>query len=235
MRPKSTQPTKISVDDADIRKVIADANVVVSDDRFWAIRGKAVNAYAGLEQALCRIFADLSDTSDAVASIIFFRISSTQVRNAILEKLLHLKHGSKYNLFWNSIVAALRPIDLRRNEIVHWAVVSTMPITVDGFGNPEVTLRPRTFWTTDDNEKLPTIATEDMIAFIRKCGFYSNVINHFSLLVPGVDLPNHVISAETDAAWHDIFQKPLTYPLPKGVQLPPSAKEYDNPPQSSPG
>jgi hypothetical protein len=34
----------------DLEQVVADLNRAVSDDRFWATRGKAVQAYARLEQ-----------------------------------------------------------------------------------------------------------------------------------------------------------------------------------------
>ena len=55
-----------------------------------------------------------------VAGVIFFKISSTAVRIAIMEKLIHDRHGPRYNLFWNAFLKQLRQIDTKRNEIVHW-------------------------------------------------------------------------------------------------------------------
>ena len=77
----------------DDQQFLANASGQVSTDQFLASRGKAVQAYARLEQALCRIFADISGTAPQIAAIIFFRIQSTRARNDVLDKLLRLRYG----------------------------------------------------------------------------------------------------------------------------------------------
>ena len=107
----------------DLQKLHEEANRGIAEDRFWANRGKAIQEYARLEQAMCAVFSDLSGMSGEAAAIIFFRIASAQARNDMLDKLMHVRHGSTYGAFWNSIHKALGPLDRQRNEIVHWLAV----------------------------------------------------------------------------------------------------------------
>ena len=93
-------------------------------DELWAERGKAIQSYALLEQSLSMLFSQLSDTTESVAATIFYKITSTAARNAIIEKLLRQKYSAKFNLFWNSYLRLLKPIDIKRNEIVHWIAAS---------------------------------------------------------------------------------------------------------------
>ena len=90
------------------------------EERFWAVRGRAIQAYAKLEQALCLIFATLCDMPPDVAGIIFFRIVNAGTLHSILERLMKKKHGTTYSSFWGSFLDAIRGTSQRRNEIVHW-------------------------------------------------------------------------------------------------------------------
>src|SRR5258706_2236980 len=153
----------------DLRKAMEEASRKTSEDQLWATRGKAVQAYARLEQALCRMFAGVSGTSQEIAAIIFFRIASASARNQILEKLIRLQHKDTYNLFWNSIFKAMPQIDGRRNEIIHWMVMSKMELPHDESPTGVlVMLRPPTYWSTLD-DSAPQITNGDLLEFIRKC------------------------------------------------------------------
>lgn len=99
---------------------------VASLDAIWAMRGKAIAAYSVLEQSLANLFCVLMRTPPDRGSIVFFKITSTQTRNAIFDKLLRKEHGTSYSLFWNSYLLQMRAIDTRRNEIVHWATVNNI-------------------------------------------------------------------------------------------------------------
>src|SRR4051794_14585654 len=103
------------------------------EEQFYAARGRAIQAYATLEQSLCTLFSRLAGTPDDVAAIIFFRITSYRVRNTIIEKLFQRKFGATYNTFRNSLVKQLTPIDNERNEIVHWNVL--IDVSTDQAGN----------------------------------------------------------------------------------------------------
>jgi hypothetical protein len=97
-----------------------------AEDPFWALRGQAVQAYANLEQALCRIFSRLSGTPHDIAATIFFTITSTRARNIILDKLMRMKIKNEYNIFWTSLQKQLVQLSQKRNEIIHWNGLNTI-------------------------------------------------------------------------------------------------------------
>jgi hypothetical protein len=215
----------------DLEKTLQEAARKAGEDQLWATRGRAVQAYARLEQALCRIFANVSVTSPQIAAIIFFRIASASARNDILEKLIRLRHGRKYNLFWNSVLKALRPIDIDRNNIVHWVVIDQLIITESGLYKVELTLRPPTYWSTLANTPAKFNNT-DLIKFIDKCDFYMNVMHGFAGAVENDSFIN--IPPDQLSTWLDIFQRPLIYPPQADILRSPTPTGPDIRPQSFP-
>jgi hypothetical protein len=103
---------------------LEDAMKLASADEFWAIRGKAIQSYASLEQSMALLFSVVAGTDRETANIIFFKITSADSRNKIIEKLFRKKCKDDYNLFRNSLLKHLRPIDIERNEVVHCNVVN---------------------------------------------------------------------------------------------------------------
>jgi hypothetical protein len=101
-----------------------EAQEQAATDEFWAIRGKAIQSYAGLEQSLARLFSALAGTSQEIGGTIFFRIASADARRNLIGKLFQIKFRQQYNLFRNSLIKQLKPIDDERNQIVHWNVVN---------------------------------------------------------------------------------------------------------------
>lgn len=144
------------------------------------------------------------------ASIVFFKIASAQARNAILEKLLKKQHGATYALFWNSYLKQLRPIDLRRNKIVHWAMVNN--IGDGGAAAVTVTLSPPAFW--DQTADTPTLNAADLVQFALKCSVYERLCNVFVMVTQPTSMPE-----ERRRTLLDIFRQPLVYPLPAGHPL----------------
>ena len=61
---------------------------IASADPVWAVRGQAIQAYAGLEQSLCNLFAQVADLRRDIAATIFFKITNQQARNSITERLI---------------------------------------------------------------------------------------------------------------------------------------------------
>ena len=200
---------------------------VAETDQIWAIRGKAIQAYATLEQSLCSLFAALGDMQSDVAGIIFFKITSTSSRTRILEKLFKLKHGDDFNIFRNSLLAHLSPIDQKRNEIVHWNAVNTVGSDASGNMTCVVSLVPAASWGIN-NESSLTIP--DLIAFHKKCDIFARLINMFVFTVHfGKDAQGF-----DRTPWLDIFAQPITYPLPEGHPLLPKPATPETPPLTSP-
>ena len=179
-------------------------------DEIWANRGKAIQGYAQLEDSLCRLFAALGDIPPATARTVFFKMTSTGSRNSILEKLLHAKHGQKFNPFWNSYLNKLRNIDTTRNEIVHWLAAANAKFDDQNILRVGVTLIPPGAPMAAVPSSSPRLISLDLRTFANKCDEFAHLANMFAISTN--PLPN----ADSNALnlWLEIFQQPLVYPLP---------------------
>lgn len=166
----------------------------------WADRGRAIQDYATLEQRLCSLFARFGKMEPHVAGTVFFRISNTRARIAILDELKRKQLGDQYKAFWKSHTSLVRGVDGRRNEIVHWHVTNgaervpgALPKIID------VRLEPPNYWA--ESEAFLTV--DDLKAFGRKCSFLSGCLMMFEMLLDG-----HTASRE-------IFEQEVAYPPPR--------------------
>jgi hypothetical protein len=204
--------------------------VKASLDPFWAWLGHAIEAYAGLEQSLCRLFCLLSGTEPDVAAIIFFRIRNTRNRDEILGKLLRRKHGSDYSRFWNSLVDIIQnQITPRRNEIAHWK--ATIVLGDNGFS--QMQLKPPDFWS--HRSETPFIDVALLQKLMETCAFVSRLCNMFGLFIN----PSSHAEMERGAppehmrTWRDIFSQAVAYPPPSTHPLFQKPQEPESPPPPS--
>jgi hypothetical protein len=198
---------------------LGEAQKVLMTDPLWAARGKAIQAYAILEQSLASFLAFLSDTDLNVAAIVFFKISSTDSRNKILEKLFRLKFQARYNLFRNTLFEQLRPIDRERNGIVHWNTVAD--VGHDGENaTASLHLRPPAALRTVDSESKTTAQINE---FSARCGFYARLINMFAMAEG--PLQAHLTAVDL-SSWREIFSQPITYPPPSDHPLSQTPPEH---------
>jgi hypothetical protein len=194
---------------------IADAMEIASVDAFWALRAKAIQAYSSMEQSLFFLFSQSAGVQPDIGGIIFFKITSSQARNSIIEKLIRKRHGDTFNLFWNSYLKQIRSLDIKRNEIVHWTVANEISGN-DASGRPIVSVtlvRPAFF---DRDTSAPSLTTKDLLEFMSKCDVFSRAVNMF-MLISGSHMP-----ASEAKPWLDMFQQPFVYPLPTGHPLQPA-------------
>jgi hypothetical protein len=175
------------------------------------------------------LFAALGSINQDVAFVIFFKISSADARRSILERLFKKKFGTSFNLFRNSLIDQLRPIDIERNEIVHWNVVNHASTDAEGetIANPK--LLPPTFWT--ELTGLPEKDKNVILAFSAKCTFYARLINMFLIATNLIAKSTGLTEADAKT-WHDIFSQPITYPPPLGHPLSRTGPEPDSPSQA---
>jgi hypothetical protein len=87
-------------------------------------------------------------------AIVFFRITNTSARNAIVEQLLKKTHDTKYDTYWHGqagasvqrripgLFALIQQLDNRRNEIVHWHSRSSSSSTGERWDD----LAPAYYW-----------------------------------------------------------------------------------------
>ena len=179
-------------------------------DEFWAIRGHAIQGYANLEQSLCHLLSLVSGMSFDVAAVVFFKITSADSRNKILDKLIRMKYGTVYGRFWNSFFKAVHGVDRTRNEIVHWNVVSNVSKGDDGETRVRLSLNARaSIYITDSGAH--TLSANDLVAFMEECSFYTRLSNMFFAVMG--------LQGMTDAdkqPWLKVFSEPIVYPAPAG-------------------
>ncbi len=206
--------------------VSSEVELLVERDPIWEARGKAIQSYALLEHALSDLLSALSDTDEAVGATIFYKITSTSARSAIIEKLLRRKHKSKYAAFWNAYLKALRPVDLKRNEIVHW--LSFAVAELDSFGalNCGVILVPSAYHGF--SKSTPHLTLADLTLFTTQCDELSRLCNLFNW-----STHRSIFKHPQLNALRDIFLQPLTYPLPEGHLLYKLSSEPSSPLQPS--
>src|SRR4051812_23442711 len=154
---------------------------VTGAHQFWAIRGHAIQSYANLEQALCDLFSSLAGMDRETGSIIFFRVTNAQARNSILEKLITKRFADEYNSFRNSLLRQLRPIDIERNEIVHWNALDVVVINETGKTNAYPALVPPSPWPFRANA--PRKSAPDLVVFMKKCEFYIRLVRAFNFYI----------------------------------------------------
>ncbi len=186
---------------------------------FQIARAKYIAAYAALEQQLSSLFAHLSGTTNQVAGVIFFRISSARSRLTIIDRLMRIRYGGEYRLFFNSLIRDLKQLDQKRNEIVHWYPVTQLTDHGTRFG-----LTPPNIWDSGPNTQ--TLQVSDLEARRAECEFYSGLLSVFWLVLKG-----HTQGAP--AALLDIYQRPVEYPPPDTHPLSPNHKDPGSSPQSS--
>ena len=194
-------------------------------DSFHAARGRAIQAYASLEQSLCSLLAKFGGINESVASVIFFKITSSRARDSILEKLLKKQHGATYSVFWNSVTKRVDRISQDRNQIVHWN--AAVVVTDNGL---EMQLIPPNHW--EFRLDSPVLRVDDLADFITECSFLGQLCNKFRMFL-GPELAA-CLNSEQLQTWTDIFQQPLVYPPPSTHPLCQTTPAPETPPPPSP-
>jgi hypothetical protein len=186
-------------------------------DKFWVLRGKAIAAYAEVEQSLCSLLSCFGDIKIDVASVIYFSISSPAAVGKILDTLLRKKYGNTYSKFWDSLGnEIIRPLNGKRNDIVHWGVANQIDLT---YKTQILTLMPQDFWNRTLYAK-PDINAPDLIEFINRCGFVSRLCTMFFLFLHPEMRERWAKDAPDDVdTWREIFGKRAVYPPPNNHPL----------------
>jgi hypothetical protein len=154
----------------------------LAENPIWGVRGYAINAHAGLEQALCGLLKHLTGLAPDINGLIFFKLESSRSRTAVLSGLLKKKYLSKYSAFFNSLVALVGTIDQERNEVVHWHMLLTIKQSDAGIKR-DLALEPGNFWARTENT--PQKDVPALVKFITKCEFASHLCGLFTMYLEG--------------------------------------------------
>jgi len=212
-------------------------HMIPDDHEFNALRGRAIQAYAGLESSLCGFFSELTGMARQASPIVFYKITNAKVVVEILQDLLTLKNQSEYAAFWSSLKKMLHQVIQQRNEIVHWTTVGFLGAAP---GRPKTILMKTaslaSFRPTPADQNADAVAEAianqqitptQIVNFTNKVLFLAHLCSMFTMEVSGV------LSGPTDQSWREIFQKPIEYPPPKGHPLNTSPETPERQPPAS--
>jgi hypothetical protein len=214
-----------------------DAPTLDPNTTLQILRAGAINSYASVEQALCRLFGMLLGTDLQLGAIVFYRITNTHSRNQILDDLLTKRHGTTYDAYWHGVAglpnrkatgmwSIIRQLDQARNEIVHWHVGfrlgSDNSTAIPALTKPDV-------WPIIHNPDKRVISHQELTEFIYKADFIHRSMNIFFGVLSGQ------IPPPAGKSLREIFERPAFYPPEDTNPLSRNHKAPESPPQPSEG
>jgi hypothetical protein len=195
---------------------------------FMLSRAIAIQNYATLEMSLCWLFGNLVGTTGDISAVIFFKITNTPARMAILDKLLTIWHSHRkccgcsnrdqpciYKKspslskagFWGWFDKLVKAIDAERNKVVHWHQTTATD-------NPKEFVLKSMSGFHDGNA--PEYTSDQLNEFSHKCRFASEMCMMFRYVLGPIRPADW--SDEAQATWRGIFQQPDFIPLRKIIR-----------------
>jgi hypothetical protein len=156
------------------------------------------------------------NTTHAIASIVFFKITNSIARNTIISDLLNQCHDEKYDIFWHGkpgkggtkavigLLGQIVTLDAKRNHIVHWHTNQHLA-SIKGHARRWEDLRPAFWWAR--GEQSP-ISTEELNKFIEHAEFVEKMLHAFWSFLRYRDK----FIATEGPAWSQVFEQPVPYP-----------------------
>ena len=99
-----------------------------SDVAFSLHRISAINDYARLETVLCDFMRTLIGCDHHTGRVIFYNLTNTRSRYAIIAKLVKTKLDGTYAPAWPRVEKWLIKLDAKRNKLVHWVEQDTVDL-----------------------------------------------------------------------------------------------------------
>lgn len=215
----------------------SELDAMVRENNITLARGAAIEGYAELESVMCRLIGHLLGTTWEKSAIVFYNIMNTRSRNSILESLLEETYGTRYNAYWHGtpgsrgnprvggLLALIRQIDEKRNQIAHWP---NMGYRDEDWHLTYRIVRPTAFY---GGKFTNNITTEALAEFINKIRFVYRSTLCFLFMIQGtLDSTPDLLST-----WQKICQQPVTYPPSDTHPLSPNYKAPESPPPPSGG
>ena len=183
-------------------------NVIIAE--FHVARARAIQSFAGIEQAMCTLFCRLLGISPMLGGIVFFRITTPRYRTEIIQKLIKQTGKTDFLEYWKSVETLLQKADQSRNEIVHWATIATINSDNPEAGTEQMRLTSpniSTFITNQNN----TWTTVDLLQYKFEADQIKRLIDC---------LTGHVFDEVLQyEPWPEIFRQRVPDPIPTGHLL----------------
>lgn len=172
---------------------------------------QALKDYADLEYELCILLKEVLRVQAPIASAIFYQISATRTRYAIIGSGFDINH-QPFKKAWDKMERWLGPLDTARNHIVHWGqdirvITHAKPGKNGGMFEEgseaqiehALYLKNRTRLWRGDADQL-SYTEEELRDWAWKFRTMMHVINRLG----------NCVRKPKEWPWTDIFQRPIT-------------------------
>ena len=161
-------------------------------------RMSVLDTYTELERFLAETLRTIMGCPPDVAYTIFYRVTNTRARYAIMTDLMKMRYGNAFNPSWKKMQKWLVQFDATRNHLAHWSAV--MEIGPDGgawtLRNPVVH-----FANSPETPDYNPETLQDVRTLMVHMG---NVLMQFEMC----------LSRGPESALWQIFQQPVTHQNP---------------------
>jgi hypothetical protein len=107
----------------------------MTENTFDTARMEALKEYSNLEYEICLLLKEVLRVEAAIAAAIFYQITNTRARYAIIEGALDINFQDTFAASWPKLEKWLGPRDAARNHIIHWGQdIHVMILPKDGPG-----------------------------------------------------------------------------------------------------
>lgn len=204
---------------------------------FDVARMEALKAYAMLEHELCLLLKAIIPVEAPIASTIFYSISATRTRYAIINSILEINYPDTFAKAWPKLEKWLIPRDTARNHIIHWG--QNMHVIVQPMsGRAMAEVDKGALVTVRHDDKLTNTARRWRLKTGNEKVYAEKDIHGETAAIKTMEMIirryNSAIYFPERWPWTDKFQQPISDQTPEGFLSRLNDAERPAPPQPSP-
>ena len=158
----------------------------------------ALKQYSDLERELSMVMRYALGTDHQAAVVVYYGITNTRARYAIIGKLLGTRDNGAYRKSWECIERWLTPCDTDRNQLIHWSEGEATIIDFQLEGPTAISTHKVLRHPSGGGPKSPHHSERDIWIKRDKMRVMLQIVNRFGL----------TLAAPTGWPWLDIFQRP---------------------------
>lgn len=191
------------------------------NSEFHAGVGRAIAAYASVEETQVRLLSVALRTSREIVGVIFYAASNTRVRNEMIEDLLRLAVNDVAASYWSRCAQFLQKLASFRNAVAHWRPSHRVRIK---FGSGSPSRATNILINPIPGKKTKALTVDQFPEFISDCKYIQAEILEFA---------SFLYRASDADKWPEKYLRPAIRQNLADLQLPPKPKAPPRPPRPS--
>ena len=198
---------------------------------------EALKSYAHLEFEVSLLLRSALAVEHAIASAIFYNISNTRARYAIIKAAFEINHPDTFAKSWPKIERWLTPRDTARNHIIHWGQDTRITVLAEHVWNPktggkETLFKEEELGRLTNRARIGREQTEGDKAYTEE--ELRAEIDALSCMEIIVRRYHASVTHPAQWPWTDRFQQRIENPTPEEFLQSLNVARPSAPPQSSP-